>query len=171
LLSKLYIDKLTSRSMISLPKISILTNTMNDTQQLEDWELLAQICQAYRTLSDNFMDQIDLHRAQATVLCKLFRQDGVTQSEIAQQLSVQGATVTDMLQRMEEAGLVNRRRDPDDNRLVRVYLTEAGREKERGVIAQLSRLEDVIFEGIDDNQRTLARGLLKQMLYNMTVNV
>src|SRR3978361_479719 len=96
---------------------------LDETQRIADWELLAQFSQAYRSLSDANMDLIDMHRAQATSLCKLFMQDGMTQSEIAQQLSVQGATVTDMLQRMEDAGLVTRRRDADDNRLVRVYLT------------------------------------------------
>ena len=97
---------------------------LDEFQRVEDWELLAQFAQAYRSFSDVLMDQITLHRSQAIVLCKLFNQDGMTQSEIAQQLSVQGATVTDMLQRMEEAGLVSRRRDLDDNRLVRVYLTD-----------------------------------------------
>src|ERR1043165_5700772 len=103
---------------------------------LEDWELRAQVAQAYRSLSDAFMDRIGLHRAQATLLCRLFDQDGMTQSEIAEQLGVQGATVTNMLQRMEEAGLVARQRDPDDNRLVRVYLTDTGRKQERAINEQ-----------------------------------
>src|SRR5690242_14513856 len=92
---------------------------MTNEPNLEDWELLAQVSQTYRTLSDSFMDQIAMHRAQATLLCQLFEHDGMTQSEIADQLSVQGATVTNMLQRMEEAGLVVRHRDIEDNRLVR----------------------------------------------------
>ena len=68
------------------------------------------------------------------LLCKLFHEDGMTQSEIAQQLSIQGATVTDILRRMEEVGMVTRRRDLADNRLVRVYLSEAGRGKEPSII-------------------------------------
>src|SRR5271169_5136944 len=102
----------------------------------EDWELLAQVCQAYRGLSEEFMDRIGMYRAQAALLCRLFVNNGMTQSEIADQLAVQGATVTNILQRMEEAGLVTRQRDADDNRLVRVYLTEAGRQKERAIMAQ-----------------------------------
>ena len=42
-----------------------------------------------------------MHRAQAKVLCRLYVQDGMAQSEIGGQLSVQCATVTNMLQRME----------------------------------------------------------------------
>jgi MarR family transcriptional regulator, organic hydroperoxide resistance regulator len=134
----------------------------------EDWELLSQISQAYRTLSDNFMDRIGMHRAQATLLCRLFLNNGMTQSEIAEQLTVQGATVTNILQRLEEAGLVSRQRDTEDNRLVRVYLTEAGRQKERAITEQFLKLEGTIFEGINKNDRVRMRSLLQQMLQNMT---
>ena len=123
---------------------------LDEFQRVEDWELLAQFAQAYRSLSDTLMDQITLHRSQAMVLCKLFVQDGMTQSEIAQQLSIQGATVTDMLQRMEESGLVTRRRDLEDNRLVRVYLTDSGREKERFIMEQFLKLESAVFAGFDE---------------------
>ena len=135
---------------------------------VEDWELLAQVAQAYRALSDNFMDQIGMHRAQATLLCRLFVNNGMTQSEIAEQLSVQGATVTNILQRLEEAGLVTRQRDSEDNRLVRVYLTEAGRENERAITEQFLKLEGTIFDGISEDNRRQMRNLLQQMLQNMT---
>src|SRR5262245_5102935 len=99
------------------------------------------------------MGQVDMHRAQAFLLCRLFEQDGMSQSEIADQLSVQGATITNMLQRMEESGLVIRRRDTDDNRLVRVYLTDAGRDKERAINEQFANLEEAIFAGINHQDR------------------
>ena len=128
---------------------------------------MAQFAQAYRDLSRTLMDQITLHRSQAMVLCKLFVQDGMNQSEIAQHLSVQGATVTDMLQRMEEAALVSRRRDRDDNRLVRVYLTDAGREKERSIMEQFLELESAVFAGFDESERAQLRGLLSRALANI----
>lgn len=109
-----------------------------------------------------------MHRAQATGLCKLFIQDGMTQSEIAQQLSVQGATVTDMLQRMEEAGYVTRRRDDEDNRLVRVYVTELGREKERSIMEQFMKMEATIFANFDESERVVLRQMLNRMLHNIT---
>ena len=135
--------------------------------RIEDWNLLAQFCQAYRTLSDNLMDEIAMHRAQATLVCQLFVQDGTTQTEIANQLGVQGATVTNMLQRMEEAGLVTRQRDHDDNRLVRVYLTAEGRAKERSIHEQFAKVEAAIFAGFSEEDRAILRTLLGRMLNNM----
>lgn len=142
----------------------------DEAQSVEDWELLAQFAQTYRSLSDAFMDQIAMHRSQAMLLCKLFVQDGMTQSEIAGQLSVQGATVTDMLQRMEEAGLVTRRRDYDDNRLMRVYLTDSGRTKERSITDQFLKLENVVFEGFSDQERDALRRMIRHAMSNMSAN-
>jgi MarR family transcriptional regulator, organic hydroperoxide resistance regulator len=141
----------------------------NEMQIVEDWELLAQFAQTYRSLSDAFMDEINMHRSQGMLLCKLSAQDGVTQSELAQQLSVQGATITDMLQRIEEAGLVSRRRDPDDNRLVRVYLTELGRERERAIAEQFMKMESAIFADINEADRETMRNLLRRLMHNMNV--
>jgi DNA-binding MarR family transcriptional regulator len=113
------------------------------------------------------MDQIEMHRAQAALLCHLFVQEGMTQSKIADQLSVQGATVTNMLQRMEEAGLVTRQRDVEDNRLVRVYLTDAGRSKERSIVEQFVKVEETMFEGLTQEDRASLRRMLRLVLNNM----
>ena len=139
-----------------------------DRVNLDDWQLLSQLSQVFRSVSDVFTDQVDVPRGQATLLCVLFQQDGMTQSEIAEQLSVQGATVTNMLQRLEEAGLVVRRRDAEDNRLVRVYLTEAGHEKERSINAQFGSMQELIFQGLSDEERALLRKWLEKIIANIS---
>ena len=139
-----------------------------DTLNIEDWELLAQVSQVYRTLSDAFMNQIGMHRAQATLLCRLYLRDGMTQSEIADQLAIQGASVTSIVQRMEEAGYVVRHRDVQDNRLVRVYLTPEVLKQERAITEQFAKLEGAIFEGVEPEKREQLRQMLRQVLTNMT---
>jgi DNA-binding MarR family transcriptional regulator len=132
-----------------------------------DVQLLVQFSQMFRTLVDTFVERVDIHRGQALLLCTIVRQDGMTQSEIADLLSVQGATVTNMLQRMEESGWVIRRRDPDDNRLVRVYATDTGRTKEQDITTALEHLQEKLFEGIPEAQRSVIRQLLQQMMTNI----
>lgn len=134
-----------------------------------DWQLLLQVSQVYRSLAESFMDQVDAYRGQASLLCRLCDKDGMTQSEIAEMMSVQGATVTNMLKRMEEAGLVVRRRDKADNRLVRVYLTELGQEKQRAIHQRFDELEAIVFEGIPPENRNMLRQLLHQLLDNMAI--
>jgi DNA-binding MarR family transcriptional regulator len=141
---------------------------MNARVDLEDSYLLAQFSQVFRTVFDTFSDQVDIPRGQAMVLCVVAKQEGITQSEIAEQLSVQGATVTNMLQRLEEAGLVARHRDVDDNRLVRVYLTEAGLQKELSLNAQLGDMQELIFKGISPQERAILLQRLQQIIANIT---
>lgn len=140
----------------------------NDTD-LKDWLLLAQFSQLFRGVSDGFSDEVDVHRGQAIVLCTVIKRDGMTQSEIATELSIQGATVTNMLQRMEDSGLVVRRRDPDDNRLVRVYITSEGREKEQAINQQFQTMQAMLFAGMGEDERAALRRFLGQMIQNMSV--
>jgi DNA-binding MarR family transcriptional regulator len=138
---------------------------------LDDWQLLAQVSQIFRSVSDSFTDQVDIPRGQAGLLCVVAKQDGLTQSEIADQLSVQGATVTNMLQRLEEAGLVKRVRDSEDNRLVRVYLTEAGRQKESSINEQFGSMQELIFKDISEEERVLLRRWLQQIVMNISEEI
>jgi DNA-binding MarR family transcriptional regulator len=62
---------------------------------------------------------------------------------------------------------VTRRRDPNDNRLVRVYLTDAGRRLERDINAQFMRVEEATFSGLSPEDRVALRRMLRQMLRNM----
>lgn len=139
-----------------------------EMQSIEDWELLARFARSYRSLSAAFMRQIDIPRTQAIVLHRLFIQEGMTQSEIAQLLGVQGATITGILQRMEEAGFISRHRDPDDNRLVRICLTDLGRDKERLITQQTGKLEKAIFSAFEDHERAQLRRYLARALDNIS---
>lgn len=132
-----------------------------------DVQLLSQFAQVFRSAVDGAMDQAGMFRGQALLLCTVIQHDGATQSEIADLLAVQGATITHMLQRLEEAGLVARRRDPADNRLVRVYATPAGQAKEIEVNQQLQILEEAVLNGFSTADRAALRRLIGRMMENM----
>lgn len=137
---------------------------------IDDTQLLAQFSQMYRTAVDSFADNIGMHRGQGLLLCVVARQEGMTQSEIADMLSVQGATVTNMLQRMEESALVVRQRDANDNRLVRVYMTDAGRDKELQLREQFSAFEETLLTGLSEAERDTLRRLLMKLIANMELH-
>ncbi len=88
--------------------------------------LLVQVCRAHRNKAQQLLSKIDLHPGQEFLLASLWPQDGLTHTEVAENLCVQPATVTRMLDRMETAGLVQRQTDSGDQRVSRVYLTEKG---------------------------------------------
>lgn len=61
------------------------------------------------------------------VLCCLWEQDGLATSDIGEKLCQVGGTLTGVIDRMEDRGLVRRERDGKDRRICRIWLTEAGR--------------------------------------------
>jgi DNA-binding MarR family transcriptional regulator len=62
-------------------------------------------------------------RAQWRVLARLGRQDGLRQVELAEALDVEPITLCRMIDRLADAGLVERRRDDQDRRAWRIHLT------------------------------------------------
>lgn len=138
-----------------------------DRAEMNDVRLLAQFSQVLRTAIDASVDQVGMHRGQAMLLCQVAKQDGRTQSELAQALAVQGATITNLLKRMEEAGMVVRRRDDEDNRLVRVYITDDGRQREEAITEQFEQLIKQMFAGLCGEEYETFRRLIGQLMSNL----
>ncbi len=73
------------------------------------------------------LDEMGITYPQYLVLCVLGENDGETIGGIAGRLDLESSTVTPPVKRLEQAGLVERRRNPADERQVHVHLTDAGR--------------------------------------------
>ena len=71
--------------------------------------------------------RLGLTYPQYLVMLVLWQEDGLTVRGLGEQLRLNSGTLTPMLKRMEQAGLVRRSRDKKDERLVRTELTAAGR--------------------------------------------
>jgi DNA-binding MarR family transcriptional regulator len=104
-----------------------------------------------------------VHPGQAICLRLLATNNGITQRDLAEAMSVARPTVTKMLNSMEKAGLVRRRPDADDQRLTHVELTTAGRDMERKMgAAAAAYINATIGTMPEPDRRTLAH-LLEQL--------
>ncbi|CUW45291.1 transcriptional regulator, MarR family [Brucella vulpis] len=70
---------------------------------------------------------LDLTYPQFLVMLVLWERDDCTVSEIGARLNLDSGTLTPLLKRLEAAGRITRRRDPRDERQVRITLTDEGR--------------------------------------------
>lgn len=123
---------------------------------------LAKVCKTHRGNVGGMLAQFGLHVGQEMVLIELWQNDGLRGGELACRLGVEPPTVTKMLRRLENCGLVQRRPDPADARSFRVYLTEAGRALEDPVARSWERAEERTLAGLDpDERRELGRLLTK----------
>jgi DNA-binding MarR family transcriptional regulator len=115
--------------------------------------LFSQVCRLKHSRVHTLLEALGLYRGQPSVLRALWEHEGPTHSELARHLNVQPATITKMITRMEKAGFVERRPDPGDQRLSRVYLTEAGRAVRDQVQQVWHRLEMEAFAGFTEEER------------------
>ena len=86
--------------------------------------ILNDVARLLRTTFDRRVKSLGLTRSQWWVLNHLFRNDGVTQSELADILEVKKATLGRLLDRMEQKGWIRREGHAGDRRAKRVFLTD-----------------------------------------------
>ena len=128
---------------------------------------LMRVARAHRTLAASLLSQVGLHPGQEALLMELWDEDGRTQANLADSLGVEPPTVTKMLQRMENADLVDRRPDATDRRAVRVYLTPKGRRLKGRVDKLWAELETRTVVGLSDRQQGTLRSLLNSLEGNL----
>jgi len=86
--------------------------------------ILHDVARLLRTAFDRRVRELGLTRSQWWVLNHLFRNNGVTQSELAEILEVEKPTLGRLLDRLEQKGWVRREADANDRRAKRVFLTQ-----------------------------------------------
>jgi MarR family transcriptional regulator for hemolysin len=86
--------------------------------------ILHDVARLLRTTFDRRVKSLGLTRSQWWVMNHLFRNDGANQSELADILDVEKATLGRLLDRLEQKGWIRRKADAGDRRVKRVFLTE-----------------------------------------------
>jgi DNA-binding MarR family transcriptional regulator len=130
--------------------------------------LLAQVSRLHHQRAHELLEGLGLYRGQPPLLYALWEQDGQTHSELAEKLQITPATITRMIQRMEKSGFVQRQPDASDQRISRVYLTEAGRAVRAELQAVWDRMEVESFAGFSAEELIILRGFLQKIRANLT---
>jgi DNA-binding MarR family transcriptional regulator len=136
----------------------------------DDHELILLITRTtfrIREATRRVLADYGLQRPQNLVLDALAAQDGQTPGEIAAHLEVSGPTAVKMTQRMEANGVVERRRDDPDGRLVRVYLTKRGREIQAPIQREIDRIAAGALAGLSPRSRETLRRSLQTIRKNL----
>ena len=87
-----------------------------------------RLIRMYYSRIQSQLAEVGLYRGQPPILMLLYKNDGMSQKEMARTLNLSPATMTVTLKRMEKAGLVLREMDEHDQRILRVHLSGKGRE-------------------------------------------
>jgi DNA-binding MarR family transcriptional regulator len=129
--------------------------------------LLGEVSRLHHSRAHNFFAEKGLHRGQHRILFMLWQKDGVTQKDIAGNLNLAPSSITDVLQRMEKSGFVERKIDEEDQRISRVYLTERGKELQLETDNLFKALDEQAFKGFTFEEQVLLRRFFLQIRDNL----
>ncbi|HET9047877.1 MAG TPA: MarR family transcriptional regulator [Chiayiivirga sp.] len=102
--------------------------------------LLNDVTRLMRTQFDRRASRLGLTRAQWRALKTLARQEGQTQSELAERIELEPIALGRLVDRLQQAGFVDRKADPQDRRCWRLHLTH----KAHAVVDEMEVIADVL---------------------------
>lgn len=115
------------------------------------WEI-GETSRMMRRFYDRSASALGVTSAQWKMMLRLGREPGLKQVELAERLDVEPITACRIVDRLEEAGLVERQRDPEDRRAWRLVLTP----KAEPIVAKLRTLAEEMaggaFEGLSEEE-------------------
>jgi MarR family transcriptional regulator, transcriptional regulator for hemolysin len=129
---------------------------------------LHDVARLMRTRFDRRGRAYGMTRAQAVILLRLERQPGMTQNEMAALCEVEPITVGRLVDRLEARGFLERRLDPADRRIRRLYLMPASAPVLTAIHGYKDELFQEVTEGLDDATMELVTNVLLKMKSNLT---
>ena len=127
---------------------------------------IGETAHSLRKAFDRLAVGLGVTRAQWKVLFKLTRTPGLRQVELADMLDLEPITLCRIVDRLEESGLVERTRDPEDRRAWRLHVTPKAQPLVDKLQAIGADLVDQAFSGIDPEQIEITRQVLARVREN-----
>jgi DNA-binding MarR family transcriptional regulator len=123
------------------------------TEANEDMDpILVPVGVAFKKMLKAFERDTGVSTGKYFVLRMLSRKDGISQGEVWNRFEVDPSRITRLAKSLEKEGLVRRERDPEDNRVVRMYLTEEGRRMSDGFSGRHERFERRVREALSEEE-------------------
>jgi len=123
---------------------------------------ISDVARLLKTYADQRARDLGMTRAQWAVLARVERSEGLKQCELADTLDLQPITLTRLIDRLCDSGLIERRSDPSDRRAKRLYLTPAARPVLDGLARLGKDMMTTVLEGIE-------AGAVEQLLAHLLV--
>ena len=129
--------------------------------------LFSQIMRAAFCLNFTILERENLHPGQPPVLYELYREDNLSQRELADRVMIRPSTLTVMLKRLESNGLIQRHPDRCDQRVIRVSLTQEGKEKYHRLVAVRAHLEEISLRTFSEEETVQLEHMLTRVRDNL----
>ena len=128
--------------------------------------LFIKICKSRRNKANEMLVKHGIHAGQDVLLYYLSLEDGQTVSQLATDIQIQYATISNMINRMVANDLVKKIRDENDARVSRIFLTTKGKDAVIKLMEVWQFLEGQTINVLTEDEIRLLKDLLKKVLAN-----
>lgn len=128
---------------------------------------LTKVNRKMRTLFDARVRSQGLTLARARLLMQLAKEEGATQSELAQVLEVEQPSMVSLIDALEKKGMVVRRAVEGDRRAKGIFLTDTARREADTILAYADELREQVLVGVDLEDLKVATRVLRQVARNI----
>ncbi|MEA3239864.1 MAG: MarR family transcriptional regulator [Candidatus Bipolaricaulota bacterium] len=135
----------------------------NNPDKMPLAQLFANVCRLVTWRLRVHIERIGIHSGQGRVLVHLHGHDNVPQWRIAEAMNTSPAAITSILQRMERDGWIMRTRDPKDQRIVRIQISDKARALEEEIQDTFLQIEEEISSIYTREERAELRRLLLKL--------
>lgn len=126
-----------------------------------------EVSKLFRDIINRDVEKLGVQNSYRQLLFHLSRKDGVSQLELARATHLKAPTVSVTLKNMEADGLVERKGDINDLRIIHVYLTDKGRQTDDKIREIHHMLDSRMTEGISQEELDALVATLTKMRDNM----
>jgi DNA-binding MarR family transcriptional regulator len=129
-----------------------------------------QIATIYQNITIHLDAQLKPYQigtAQVSFLVTLLQQDGINQEALTATSHVDKSTTTRSIAKLEKTGYITRKKDPNDNRAYKIYLTKKGHRIEPKLYNILKQLNETLSEGLTENEKAAFKKLLEKTEQNI----
>ncbi|MEU8923934.1 MarR family winged helix-turn-helix transcriptional regulator [Kitasatospora sp. NPDC048545] len=131
-------------------------------------QAIARVSRLHRANAERLLRPHGLHAGQELLMMLLWERGPQPQAALIEELGVDASTVTRMVQRLEQAGFLRRRRSETDRRAVVVEATAAACALRDRVARSWRELEAITLAGLDEADRAALARLLERLESNLT---
>ncbi|GGG09120.1 hypothetical protein GCM10010912_62080 [Paenibacillus albidus] len=140
---------------------------MTDAVDCDIRQSLDRISSQMRRNYSESLRELNLYVGQDNLLYRLWLGDGVTQMQLCEHLKCEPPTVTNMVKSLEQNGFIYRKRDEKDARIMRIFLTDKGKELETPVEIKWRQQQEKLLKSISKKDRLILKQLMQQMESNI----
>jgi DNA-binding MarR family transcriptional regulator len=125
--------------------------------------LLQRLSVSTHRQKNQFAEEIGISRQQFDVLCIIYEKGQITMGELCKDISSACSTATDLADKLEKAGYVERLREKRDRRVVRLNILPKGEKVVKSVIERRAEKLGLILETFDEEERVKTISFLETL--------